>query len=154
VAVLTGMVLLMYDDNIGNAFCILLENMLKEQDIRIKELLQGRTDMAAVISKKEDEIVALKENMAGMSRYILRSDKMLDELYEQTDNAQELFDEMLHTMDIIETASDGYRERLTEVLADKKEMELTILALQVQAAESEDRADEEKRKRLQLLMRV
>jgi len=148
------MVLLMYDDNIGNAFCILLENMLKEQDIRIKELLQGRTDMAAVISKKEDEIVALKENMAGMSRYILRSDKMLDELYEQTDNAQELFDEMLHTMDIIETASDGYRERLTEVLADKKEMELTILALQVQAAESEDRADEEKRKRLQLLMRV
>ena len=144
----------MYDDNIGNAFCILLENMLKEQDIRIKELLQGRTDMAAVISKKEDEIVALKENMAGMSRYILRSDKMLDELYEQTDNAQELFDEMLHTMDIIETASDGYRERLTEVLADKKEMELTILALHVQAAESEDRADEEKRKRLQLLMRV
>lgn len=33
-------------------------------------------------------------------------------------------------------------------------LETQVLALQLQAAESEDRADEEKRKRLQLLMRI
>jgi hypothetical protein len=92
-----------------NVFMKYMDDLVKRQDTRIKELLQDRTRMAAVVSKKEDEIADLKLENAAMQCYLVVQDDLAAELYEEIDNAQGL--------------------------------ETTLLALVVQAAEAEDRAD-------------
>ena len=52
--------------------------------------------------------------------------------------------------ELVEEILFGHIDRLNKEI---EALNTEILALQIQAAESENRADEEKRKRIQLLMR-
>ena len=85
---------------------------------------------------------------------IKRQDEIIDDLKEGADYQTELIDQLEMDKRILLD-----RVRLKNVIQSKlakqvEELEATIFACQIQAAESEFRADEEKRARLMLKMRL
>jgi hypothetical protein len=79
-----------------------------------------------ILKRQDKEILELKAYSEALKRVITNQCELIDMLFECDDEAEK------------------------EIRA----LGQTILATQIQAAEAEDRADEEKRKRLALMMRI
>ena len=84
---------------------------------------------------------------------IARRDKIIDGLKEDSEYQEELIDQLEEDKRFLNGRLIGKNLIISELLEEKKAFEITVLATQIQAAESEHRAEQENHKRLQYLMR-
>ena len=111
--------------------------------------------------KLQNEVAAYKANYKPLNDLIDRLEEEVDDLehevlglkdqratnHETIDNKNKVITGLLEEMKEFEADAAG-RERVI------RNLEGQVLAVQIQAAEAEDRADQEKRGRLQLVMRM
>jgi len=172
----------MIDDSMNNVLNKYLEALLVKQDAELGGLLAERDAAYATIGKKDEHIEQLMEHIGHLTKTIdaFAGDKvklqnevaaykanykplndLIDRLEEEVDDLEH---EVLGLKDQRElnhrriTVKDNIIVGLNEDIlgAERfiKRLEDECLAIAIQAAESEDRADNERRGRLQLVMRM
>ena len=172
----------MIDSSMNNVLNKYLENLLVKQDAELGGLLAERDAAYATIGKKDEHIEQLMEHIGHLTKTIEKfaEDKvkllaevaayktnmkplndLIDLLEEEVNDAEH---EVLGLKDQREINHRRIQEKdniivgLRDDIAGMQRfidrLETTNLALGIQAAESEHRADQEKRGRLQLVMRM
>jgi len=172
----------MIDDSMGNVLCKYLEGALIKQDAEIKGLLGERDAAYATIGKKDEHIESLMEHIRYLTNSIdlFAADKvkLLNEvgaykanykpLNDLIDRLEEEVNDLEHEVLGLKDQRDINHRRIDEkdnIIVGLEDdiagmqrfidrLEDTNLAIAIQAAESEDRADNERRGRLQLVMRM
>ena len=120
----TEMVRPMYDDCMNNVFNKYLEDICKSQLDEIAEL------------KSRDK------QMVQMWKELQDKDSVIRDLKDKLKERENLIEKLI-------TLVPKHSQALVEI----DELKTTIMALEIQAAESEHRADEEKRQRIVMVMR-
>ena len=158
----------MIDDSMSNVLCKYLEGVITMQGKEIEGLLGERDAAYATIGKKDEHIEALMEHIGHLTKSLdtFAGDKvkLQNEVAAYKANYQplnKLIDVMEEDINDLEHEVLGLKDQRAQnhETIDRKNkiikgLEDQVLAVQIQAAEAEHRADEEKRGRLQLVMRL
>jgi chromosome segregation ATPase len=172
----------MIDDSMGNVLNKYLEDIIVRQDNQLFGLLAERDAAYATIGKKDEHIESLMEHIGHLTKTIEKFaeekvqllatvaayktnmkplNDLIDLLEEEVNDAEH---EVLGLKDQREINHRRIQEKdniivgLRDDIAGMQRfidrLETTNIALGIQAAEAEHRADQEKRGRLQLVMRM
>jgi len=169
-------------DRISDTLCGYLEKLLVKQDEDIKGLLAERDAAYATIAKKDEHMEGLMEHIKHLTKTIdaFAGDKVklqnevaaykanVKPLYDLIDLLEEEVNDAEHEvlglkdqreinhrrLDEKDNIIVGLRDDIAGMQRFIDRLELTNNALGIQAAEAEYRADQEKRGRLQLVMRL
>ena len=98
----------------------------------------------------EHEVMGLKDQREANHRRIAEKDKIIIGLQDDLNGAERFLTRIRE----LENEVVGLEDDVAGAMRYAKRLEDTNLALVIQAAESEDRADDERRGRLQLVMRM
>ena len=174
--------IIMIDSCMNNVLNKYLENLLVKQDAELVGLLGERDKAYLTIAKKDEQIESLMVHINHLTKTIdkFAEDKvklqnevaaykanykplndLIDRLEEEVDDLEHevlgLKDQRALNHETIDKKNAIIREREADRAGMERvirNLEDQVLAVQIQAAESEHRADEEKRGRLQLVMRL
>ena len=127
-------------DRISDTLCGYLEKLLVAQDEDIKKL--------------QNEVAAYKANYKPLNDLIDRMEEDIDDLEHEVlglKDQRALNHETIDKKNAIIREREADRAGMERVI---RNLETQVLAVQIQAAESEHRADQERRGRLQLVMRM
>ena len=163
----TGEVI-MIDDSMSNVLCKYLEGVITMQDREIQALLKERGDAEGRVQKKDEVIETLMEQINLLSRELKAYKANTKPLHDLIDLLEEEVNDAEHEvlglkdqreinhrrLDEKDNIIVGLRDDLIGAERFIKRLEDECLAIAIQAAESEDRADQERRGRLQLVMRM
>jgi len=172
----------MIDDSMSNVLCKYLEGVITMQGKEIEGLLAERDAAYATIGKKDEQMEALMEHIKHLTKTIdaFAGDKVklqnevaaykanVKPLYDLIDLLEEEVNDAEHEvlglkdqreinhrrLDEKDNIIVGLRDDIAGMQRFIDRLELTNNALGIQAAEAEYRADQEKRGRLQLVMRL
>jgi hypothetical protein len=137
----------MIDDSMSNVLNKYLEGLLVMQDRELKGLKEER-DKAYV------ELAAYKENVRLLNDIIDRLEEDLNESELEVLGLKDQRELNHKRLDKKDNIIVGLQDDLCGAERFIKRLEDECLAIAIQAAESEDRAEQERRGRLQLVMRM
>ena len=138
---------IMIDDSMSNVLNKYFEGLLVMQDREIKGLKEERDHAFS-------EIAAYKANTKPLHELIDRMEEDIDDLEHEVLGLKDQRELNARRLDVKDNIIVGLRDDIAGMQRFIERIEAENLAIAIQAAESEDRAENERRGRLQLVMRM